>query len=371
MATFKELGVSSDFRKALKEMKIVTPTEIQEKAIPFLINSGEDFIGQAQTGTGKTAAFGLPILQRVNPKDRNIQALVLAPTRELCQQIAKQLFKFTKYSEKIFTESVYGGAPIDNQISNLKRPTQIVVATPGRLVDLLERKAINLKNINTVVLDEADEMLSMGFKKDLDKILMHTQAFGRKTWLFSATMPTGIRDIIKNYLAFNANKVTIDKKNAVNTDIEHKYVICQDQEKLRFLIEFLKSQYSKRGIVFCKTKKAAQTLVKQLQSKNQKCDAIHGDLTQKERDKVMRAFKNESLSILISTDVAARGIDVKNLAYVVHYNLPEHLDYYTHRSGRTGRAGEKGFAISFIEHQELRRLKHIAKELHIKLEKVK
>ncbi len=370
MSTFKELGIRTDFNKAIKEMGILNPTEIQEQAIPFLLESGADFIGQAQTGTGKTAAFGLPLLHRVNPKDRNVQALILSPTRELCQQIAKQLFKYTKYSDKIFTEAIYGGFDMDRQIANLRRPTQIIVATPGRLVDLIERRAISLKNIQTVVLDEADEMLTMGFKKELDTILQHTQV-GSSTWLFSATMPSGIRDIIKNYLTPNARKVDVAKKKIVNSDISHQYVVCQDNEKLPFLLEFLKAQGDGRGIIFCKTKVNTQTLVKQLQSKNQKCDAIHGDLKQKERDKVMRAFKNESLNVLVSTDVAARGIDVKNLSYVVHFNIPEKVEYYTHRSGRTGRAGSKGLAISFISLGELKRLKFITRELNIKIDKVK
>ncbi|UII31286.1 DEAD/DEAH box helicase [Fulvivirga ulvae] len=364
MATFKSLGVSEEFLKALKEVNIVQPTEIQERAIPFLLSKGSDFIGQAQTGTGKTAAFGLPLLHRVDPKNKNVQALILSPTRELGQQIAKQLFKFTKYSEKIYTEAVYGGARIENQIAALRRPTQIVVATPGRLVDLLDRKAIDLSHISTIVLDEADEMLSMGFKKELDNILKRTSGT-RNTWLFSATMPGEIKQIIKTYMAPDAYKVEVDKDEIVNASIEHQYMICDASQKLDALIHFVKVQGEKRGIIFCKTKAAAKLLAQQLISKNLDVDAIHGDLMQKERDKVMRAFHKHKVRVLIATDISARGIDVANLAYVAHYQLPDQLEYYTHRSGRTARAGKKGLSICFVEPQEVKRIRQIEKELSI------
>ncbi len=365
MTTFADLGISEDLIKGLAEKKILTPTEIQKKAIPFLLEHGTDLIAQAQTGTGKTAAFGLPLLQIVNPEDEHVQALILSPTRELGQQIAKQLFHFTKYAGKIFTEAVYGGAPIDKQMSALRRPTQIVVATPGRLVDLIERKAIDLSHVKTVVLDEADEMLSMGFKKDIDLILAATNG-KRSTWLFSATMPDGLKDIVKNYMSPTAHKIQIDKKSQVNKDIEHHYVLCDSQDdKLNVLLYFLKTQAANRGIIFCKTKNSTQILAKQLLAKNIPSDALHGDLLQKERDKVMRAFKNENLRILVSTDVAARGIDVDNLAYVVHYQLPDEIEYYTHRSGRTGRAGKKGLSMILATETELKQIKNIEKTLNI------
>jgi ATP-dependent RNA helicase DeaD len=370
LKTFSDLGISGTFLKALEEINITTPTEIQVKAIPFLLGSGTDFIGQAQTGTGKTAAYGLPILSAINPDKAIVQALILSPTRELGQQIARQLFKFTKYiPKKIFIESVYGGARIEQQISALHRPTHIVVATPGRLVDLLERKAIDLSSIRTLVLDEADEMLSMGFKKELDTILKFT-AGKRHTWLFSATMPKEIKTIITNYMSPQAMRVEVNKNNIVNSDIEHKFLVCTRLEKPDVLLQFLKTQGAARGLVFCRTKVEAQTVTKRLQAKKIGAEALHGDMMQKEREKVMRAFKNSKLQILVATDLAARGIDVKELAYVVHYQLPEKTEFYTHRSGRTGRAGNKGFSLSMVTTREIEGIKGIERELRIKIKEI-
>jgi ATP-dependent RNA helicase DeaD len=370
LKTFSDLGISGTFLKALEEMNIIIPTEIQEKAIPVLIGKDTDFIGQAQTGTGKTAAYGLPILHAINPDKPNVQALILSPTRELGQQIAKQLFKFTKYiPKKIFIESVYGGAYIEEQINSLRRPTHIVVATPGRLVDLLERKAIDLSFIRTIVLDEADEMLTMGFKKDLDAILRST-AGKRHTWLFSATMPLGIKTIISSYMSPQAIKFEVNRNEIVNRDIEHKFLVCSRLEKPEVLLQFLKSQGNGRGVVFCRTKVEAQTVSKRVLAKKINAEALHGDMLQKERDKVMRAFKNGKLQILIATDLAARGIDVKELAFVVHYQLPEKTEYYTHRSGRTGRAGNKGFSLSMVTPREVEGLKAIERELGIKVKEI-
>jgi len=368
--SFSELGVSSTLIKALNELNIVTPTEIQVKAIPFLIKQGTDFIGQAQTGTGKTAAFGLPILQAINADNPKIQALILVPTRELGQQIAKHFFKFTKYlPKKIFVESVYGGAHLETQIRAQKRPTHIVVATPGRLVDMLERKAIDLSNINTLVLDEADEMLSMGFKKELDTILSFT-AGKRYTWLFSATMPSGIMDIIRGYMSHNAMKIEVSKLDVINKDIKHTFLVCERDKKFDVLMAFLKKQGDNRGLVFCKTKAGGQTLAKQLLSKKINADALHGDLMQKERDKVMRAFKNRKLQILVATDLAARGIDVEELAYVVHFQLPEQIEYYTHRSGRTARAGLTGISLCLVSRSEIPNLKRFERELGITIKEI-
>jgi ATP-dependent RNA helicase DeaD len=370
LKTFSDLGISNNFIKALEEINIITPTEIQTKAIPFLIEKGTDFIGQAQTGTGKTAAYGLPILQAIKPDKKYVQALILSPTRELGQQIAKQLFKLTKYvPEKIFIESVYGGAHIDEQISALRRPTHIVVATPGRLVDLLGRKAIDLSFIRTIVLDEADEMMSMGFKKELDTILKFT-AGKRHTWLFSATMPQEIKKIITSYMSPDAMKIEVNKNDITNRDIEHKFLICTREEKPDVLFQFLKTQGTGRGLVFCRTKSEAQTVSKRLLAKKINTEALHGDMLQKDRDKVMRAFKNSKLQILIATDLAARGIDIKELAFVVHYQLPDKTEYYTHRSGRTGRAGNKGFSLSMITTKEHSDLRGIEKELGITIKEI-
>lgn len=370
MATFSELGISDALIKGINECGIMSPSEIQSRSIPFLIEKGTDFIGQAQTGTGKTAAFGLPILQKIDASQPYVQALILCPTRELGQQIAKQLFKFTKYTDKIFIEAVYGGTNLDLQIAALRRPTHIIVATPGRLIDLLDRKAINLNHVKTIVLDEADEMLSMGFKPDIDTILEQTNGT-RHTWLFSATISDDIKVIIDTYMSENAEMVQVDKSEKVNKNIEHQFVECESKEKLDMLFHFLKSQGKNRGIIFCRTKINAQTLAKQLYSKNYTAEALHGDLMQSERDKVMRAFKNTKLQLLVATDMAARGIDVDNLSFVIHYQLPDQFEYYTHRSGRTARAGNTGISICFVEKKELGRLNEMERELGIAFKKIR
>ncbi len=364
LKNFRELGVSENLIKGLTDLNIIVPTEIQNTVIPLLLNTNTDLVGQAQTGTGKTAAYGLPLLQRISPGLKKVQGLILCPTRELGQQVAKQLFKFTKYTEKIFTEAVYGGAPIDRQINALKRPTHIIVATPGRLIDLVKRKAVDLSHVITVVLDEADEMLSMGFKKELDQILGYVSNAENK-WLFSATVPHGIKQIINQHLSSDAFRIEVSARNVVNKNIEHQYLICDESEKLHVLMQFLKSEQKNRGLIFCKTKIAAQKLAKQLKAKNVSADAIHGDLLQKERDKVMRAFKNESLRLLVATDLAARGIDVEGLAFVVHYQLPDKDEYYTHRSGRTARAGKKGISTCLVTTSEMKQIRYFEKVLGI------
>jgi ATP-dependent RNA helicase DeaD len=365
MTTFLDLGIQKSYIKSLKELGIKTPTEIQEAAIPILLKQETDFIGLAQTGTGKTAAYGLPILHHINPNKAEIQALILAPTRELAQQIKKQLFKFTKYSDsKIFTESVYGGEKIDIQIKNLKRTTHIVVATPGRLLDLIERKALNIKNIHTLVLDEADEMLSMGFKQDLNNILKYTTGT-RHTWLFSATMPEDIKKMIKTYMTTDAIKIEVNKNSLVNANISHHYISTSIKDKVNILTRILDKRENERGIIFCRTKAGTHQLTEDLKNEGFSVGALEGNMQQKERDKVMRAFKNESLQVLISTDVSARGIDVSNLAFIIHHQLPEHLEYYTHRSGRTARAGKKGQSIALIISGEKQKVIDIQKSLGI------
>ncbi|MBI2280814.1 MAG: DEAD/DEAH box helicase [Bacteroidetes bacterium] len=370
MGNFKDLGIKPDFIKGLNELGIITPTEIQTQVIPLLLNTKTDLVAQAQTGTGKTAAYGLPLLHSIDVKQNVIQGLILCPTRELGQQVAKQLFKFTKYSDKIFTEAVYGGQPINIQIGALKRPTHIIVATPGRLIELVKRKAVDLRKVKTIILDEADEMLSMGFKNELDEILGFLHSAEQK-WLFSATMPLGIKQIINEHMAEDAHQIDVSSNNVVNRNIDHQYVICDEKEKLQMLLQFLKSQHKNRGIVFCKTKVATQTLVKQLIAKNVAADAIHGDLLQKERDKAMRAFKNETVQLLVATDIAARGIDVEGLSYVVHYQLPDQEEYYTHRSGRTARAGKMGVSLSIVTTFEMKQLRFFEKNLKISFNQVR
>ncbi len=370
MSTFKDLGVAKEYIQGIKELGIKTPTEIQEKAIPILLKTNTDFVGLAQTGTGKTAAFGLPILHKIDANNKAVQALILSPTRELVQQIKKQLFKFTKYvDDKIFVEAVYGGEKIDRQIKNLQRTTHIIVATPGRLIDLIERGEVNLKEIKMLVLDEADEMLSMGFKLDLNRILKYTSG-NRNTWLFSATMPDEIQKIIKTYMSSSAKRVEINRNFLVNANISHQYIKTTIKEKTDAIIDFLEKRNAERGIIFCRTKAGTQNLAHQLKEDGFSVGALEGDMQQKERDKVMRAFKNESIQYLISTDVSARGIDVSNLAFVIHHQLPEQLEYYTHRSGRTARAGKRGISMAFVLPYEVERIHQIQKELNIKFTEV-
>jgi ATP-dependent RNA helicase DeaD len=371
LKNFKELGVSGKLIKALEENNIITPTEIQNVARPHLLQNGGDFIGQAQTGTGKTAAFGIPLLQYVDPKIEKIQGLVLAPTRELAKQIAKQLFRFARYSpERIFTEAVYGGDPIEKQRAALNRPTHIVVATPGRLIDLLKIKALDLSAVRIAILDEADEMLSMGFKKDLETILGHLSV-KRRTWLFSATMPKALRQLIKNYMSDDAHAIRIDRRNVVNSNIEHQYVICRIEDKFSEITQYLKAQKEDRGLVFCRSRAGTNNLAKHLQEEGFLVGVLQGELSQKDREKVMRGFKKKRTQILVATDVCARGIDVENLQFVVHHQLPDQIEYYTHRSGRTARAGKSGVSIAFITGTDMKRLKEIEKELQIRFKKIK
>lgn len=366
MTTFSDLGISASYIKSLKEINIVHPTDIQAAVIPTLLGAKKDLIGLAQTGTGKTAAFGLPLLNSIDASQPVVQGLVIAPTRELVQQIQKQLFKFTKYvEEKIFVEGVYGGEKITRQIKALNRPTHIVVATPGRLLDLIERGAVDISCVKTLVLDEADEMLSMGFKEDLNKILKHNTS-KRNTWLFSATMAAEIKQIVKTYMASDAIRIEVNKNALVNENISHHFINTSIKDKVAIIAKILEQRKKERGVIFCRTKAGTRKLAKELSDKGYPVGTLEGDMPQKERDKVMRAFKNENLRVLVSTDVSARGIDVNNLAFVLHHQLPDHLDYYTHRSGRTARAGKTGQSIALIISGEMQKVMSIQKELGIK-----
>jgi ATP-dependent RNA helicase DeaD len=365
MTTFSELGISKAYVQALKEINIVYPTKIQEAVIPTLLGTKTDLVGLAQTGTGKTAAFGLPLLNSIDATKTEVQGLIIAPTRELVQQIKKQLFKFTKYvDQKIFVEGVYGGEKITRQIKALTRPTHIVVGTPGRLLDLVERGAVDITNVKTLVLDEADEMLSMGFKEELNSILEYSTS-ERNTWLFSATMPQEIKQLIKTFMSTDAIKVEVNKNSLVNANISHHFINTTIKDKLNIITRVLNKRKKDRGVIFCRTKAGTQTLAKELQEQGFAVGALEGDMLQKERDKVMRAFKNESLQVLVSTDISARGIDVSNLAFVLHHQLPDHLDYYTHRSGRTARAGKTGQSIALIIPGEMQKVLDAQKALGI------
>lgn len=352
---------------ALNDLSIVKPTQIQEEAIPILLDSMQDFIGLAQTGTGKTAAFGLPLLQVVNEDSKICQAIVLAPTRELAQQIAEGLKSFAKYKKKLRVEVVFGGAAITNQIKALKSKPQIVVATPGRLVDLIQRKVINLNALDYVVLDEADEMLNMGFKEELNKILADTPE-EKTTWLFSATMPSAIKNIVNAYMN-NPKEVSVKSGVEVNKNISHQYLVVRVSDKLEAIKRVLDVNPNFYGVMFCRTKIDTQNLADDISRAGYRAEALHGDLTQKQRDSVMRKFKDRALSMLVATDVAARGIDVNDVTHVIHHRLPDELEFYTHRSGRTARAGKKGISIALVSKGEVRRIGEIERRLKIKFEK--
>jgi len=349
---FKTLGVREDLLQGLEELGIQTPTAIQEEAIPYLLAKGGDFIAQAQTGTGKTAAFGIPLLMQIDPEVRAIQAVVVAPTRELAKQIGKQLFRFTKYcAQKIFVEVLTGGDKIDRQIAALQRPTHAIVVTPGRLLDLLGQKALSLDAVSLLILDEADELLNLGFRKEVAEIFARTQG-RRATWLFSATIPAGVQQLITDYMSPKAHSIKIDQKHVVNRDISHRFMVCQIKEKTDRISSFLKSQGEERGVIFCRTRAGATKLHAELTERGHCLGVLQGDLMQTERDKVLRSFRKGRFQFLIATDVAARGIDVEGLAFVLHHQLPDQIDYYTHRSGRTGRAGRTGVSIALICQQE-------------------
>lgn len=361
------MGLSGEVLDALTDLGFEKPSEIQIQAIPQLLLTDQDFIGLAQTGTGKTAAFGIPLIERIDPSNKKVQALILAPTRELGKQIAEQLALYSKNLPKINTLPVYGGAAISNQMKDLKRNVQVIIATPGRLIDLINRKAVNLNDLEFLVLDEADEMLNMGFKDELDEILRHTPQ-SKRTWLFSATMPNEIKHIVARYME-NPFEVRV-KANIVNNDIEHQYAAVKDRDKAEALTRFMDMEPDMRGVVFCRTKRDTQNLAEELLKKNYKADALHGDLSQAQRDRVMKRFKNKELQLLIATDVAARGIDVDNLTHVFHHSLPDDISYYTHRSGRTARAGKKGISIVFISGREKGYLNKISGSLGIQFKKV-
>ncbi len=366
MNTFKALGLSPEVLKALGEMGFETPTEIQQQTLPLLLTEPQDMIGLAQTGTGKTAAFGLPLIELVEVDYQPTQALILAPTRELAQQIAHQLEAFAKY-KKLRVVCVFGGASITGQISEVRRGAHIIVATPGRLIDLTKRKAVKLDTLEYIVLDEADEMLNMGFKDDLDWILAQAPET-KLTWLFSATMPAEIRRMVKDYM-INPAEIKINQGTIVNTNIEHQFSVIKASDKteaLRRILDFDPDMY---GVVFCRTKRDTQRVAEELVESGYAAEPLHGDLSQAQRDAVMKRFRAKNLQVLIATDVAARGIDVDNLTHVIHFALPDDPEYYTHRSGRTARAGKKGISLSLITKSEMRRVRFLENKLGIAFEK--
>jgi ATP-dependent RNA helicase DeaD len=369
LKTFTELGINDTLTKALAEQGIIEPSIIQQKSIPVLLEKDKDLIGISQTGSGKTAAFGLPLLQKIDASINDIQALIICPTRELAQQTAKQLGLFSKYLDGVYIRAIFGGTEIEPQIRELRKPTQIIVSTPGRLIDLIDRNAIDLDHVIYFILDEADEMLKMGFKEPIDYIKSLLRP-GLNTWMFCATMQSEVEQLKHQYLRSGYYEVKANADNTLNEDIEHQYLVCKPEEKREGLKFYLKQNSDKTGIVFCRTKAAVQEIADYLKRNGFSADEIHSDLSQKSRDNVMRRFKNNELKILVATDIAARGIDVKGLNYVIHYHLPEQREYFTHRSGRTGRAGNKGISLCIVFQKEVKKIKAIANNLGLQFTKV-
>ena len=362
MNAFEGLGLNEYLVKAIADLGFDTPTPIQEKAIPILLSGTTDFVGLAQTGTGKTAAFGMPLLQLIEVTERHPQALIVCPTRELCLQICNDLQDYKKHLKGVVAEPVYGGASIVMQIRALKKGVHIVVATPGRLIDMIERKAIDLEKVKYVVLDEADEMLNMGFRDDIDFVLKNTIR-RESTWMFSATMPPEVKAISRNFMK-NPQEVTVGKKNTANVNIDHQYFITPAHsryETLKRLVDFNPGMY---GIIFTRTKADAQEITERLVKEGYDIEALHGDLTQQQRDKVMARFRQKSIQLLIATDVAARGIDIEGISHVINYELPDDMEVYTHRSGRTARAGKSGICISICHSRESYKIRQIEKMIN-------
>jgi ATP-dependent RNA helicase DeaD len=357
MNPFSNLGIRHDIVNAITELGFENPTPIQEQSIPVLLSGSNDFVGLAQTGTGKTAAFGLPLLELLDFEENYPQALILCPTRELCLQITSDLKNYSKNMRNVNVVAVYGGANISDQLRQIKRGVQIVVATPGRMLDIINRKAIDFSQVQYVVLDEADEMLNMGFQEDIDSILSTTPD-DKKTWLFSATMPSEVRRIAKKYMT-DPFELTMGTKNTGNANIEHEYYIVKARDKYAAFKRIVDFNPEIFGIVFCRTKIETQEIAEALIKDGYNADALHGDLSQQQRDKVMKRYRDRSLQLLIATDVAARGIDVNDVTHVINYSLPDEIENYTHRSGRTARAGKTGVSIAIINSKELGKIRQI------------
>ena len=368
MNNFKNLGIEQKLIDSILELGFENPTPVQEKAIPLVLNDRSDLIALAQTGTGKTAAFGLPSIQQIDLKNKNIQTIVLCPTRELCIQISKDLISYSKFLKAIKITPVYGGASIENQIKAIRKETHIIVGTPGRTKDLIKRKVLNFKSVNRVILDEADEMLSMGFKDDLDFIL-DTTSENRQTLLFSATMSKEVRSISKRFMN-DANEITVEKLNSGSKNVEHHIYNVSSRDKyatLKRISDFNPEIY---GIVFCRTRRETKDIASKFINDGYSADAIHGDLSQSQRDDVMSRFRDKTIQMLIATDVAARGLDVNSLTHVINFSLPDDPEVYTHRSGRTGRAGNKGISVVISNSRESRKIKSIENKSQIKFIKM-
>jgi len=361
MATFEELGLGENSLKAIKDMGFETPSEVQEKAIPLLLENETDIVSLAQTGTGKTAAFGFPLVEKVDAESRTTQGLILSPTRELCLQITNELKNYSKYVKGLNVVAVYGGASIQDQARAIKRGAQIIVATPGRMGDMIRRGMVDIRKIDVCVLDEADEMLNMGFYEDITEILSDTPD-EKNTWLFSATMPREVSTIAKKFM-HDPMEITVGTKNAGNKNVSHEYYQVSGRDRYNALKRLADANPGIFSVVFCRTKRDTQAVAEKLIEDGYNAAAIHGDLSQSQRDTVMKSFRNKQIQMLVATDVAARGIDVNDITHVVNYQLPDEIETYTHRSGRTGRAGKSGISIVIVTKSEMRKIKSLERIL--------
>ena len=365
--SFETLGLKKELVRGVSDLGFDSPTEIQQKAIPILLDQAIDFVGLAQTGTGKTAAFGLPMLNQIDFSKKIIQGLVIAPTRELCLQISKDLESFSKHISGVNIVSVYGGASMTDQIRKVKKGAQLICATPGRLQDMIERKIIKLGEIETVVLDEADEMLNMGFKEDIFNILSHTP-LTKNVWLFSATMPNDVVRIRKEFMDQEV-EVQVGRRNQAASTVDHYYFLVDYNQKYEALKRLLDFHPNIFGVVFCRTKRETQAIAEKLMKDSYNAEPLHGDLSQEQRDRVMNLFRSRTLNILVATDVAARGIDVQDITHVIHYGVPDDREAYNHRSGRTGRAGKTGTSLAIIGKKDQNKIRDIERLINKKIEK--
>jgi ATP-dependent RNA helicase DeaD len=361
MATFEDLGLGENSLKAIKDMGFVTPSEVQEKAIPLLLENETDIVSLAQTGTGKTAAFGFPLVEKVDAESRTTQGLILSPTRELCLQITNELKNYSKYVKGLNVVAVYGGASIQDQARAIKRGAQIIVATPGRMGDMIRRGMVDIRKIDVCVLDEADEMLNMGFYEDITEILSDTPD-EKNTWLFSATMPREVSTIAKKFM-YDPMEITVGTKNSGNKNVSHEYYQVSGRDRYSALKRLADANPGIFSVIFCRTKRDTQAVAEKLIEDGYSAGAIHGDLSQNQRDLVMKSFRNKQIQMLVATDVAARGIDVNDITHVVNYQLPDEIETYTHRSGRTGRAGKSGVSMVIVTRSEMRKIKSLERIL--------
>ncbi|MFT7072102.1 MAG: ATP-dependent RNA helicase DeaD [Patiriisocius sp.] len=361
MTAFKALGLDEQLLQAITDMGFETPSEVQEEAIPLLLDEDRDLVALAQTGTGKTAAFGFPMLQKIDIESRTTQGLILSPTRELCMQITNEMKSYGKYKKGLNVVAIYGGASIQDQARQIKKGAQVIVATPGRMKDMISRRMIDISKIEYCVLDEADEMLNMGFYEDITEILSHSPE-EKSTWLFSATMPREVSSIAKKFM-HNPLEVTVGSKNVGSENVEHEYFVVSGRDRYPALKRLADANPEIFSVVFCRTKRDTQKVAEQLIADGYNAGAIHGDLSQNQRDIVMKQFRNRQIQMLVATDVAARGIDVENITHVINYQLPDEIETYTHRSGRTGRAGKNGISMVIVTKSEVRKIKSIEKKI--------